>query len=223
MPYNNTPIYAADDIAGGTHLPMSRVKKVLSVDDDINQVSNQAVFVSTKACELFIRHIAAKSFQAGAATAGSGGGGSKKPSKRSLAYADVARVVHRLDELEFLTDAVPEPVSYGRHRAQRRREEEAGRARKVARGSLEKGQGTLVVEAVKGGVGSGRPDAASEEPKRITVDAMLNDPEPEVKTQMLTREEDTPLQFRHYEPQAAEVEGRTQHVGTDRDADVDMS
>ncbi|CAH0001374.1 unnamed protein product [Clonostachys byssicola] len=47
MPYNTTAIPPKKEPTGQTQLPLSRVKKIISQDSDINMCSNNAAFIIT--------------------------------------------------------------------------------------------------------------------------------------------------------------------------------
>lgn len=54
MPYNTTAIPPRKEVTGQTQLPLTRVKKIIAVDPDINICSNNAAFVITLATVSFL-------------------------------------------------------------------------------------------------------------------------------------------------------------------------
>ncbi|VUC19963.1 unnamed protein product [Clonostachys rosea] len=111
MPYNTTAIPPKKEPTGQTQLPLSRVKKIISQDSDINMCSNNAAFIITCAAassspadllfqEMFIQHLADESHTQAKLE--------RKP-RRNIQYKDV---VARQDHLEFLEDVVPKTVPY---------------------------------------------------------------------------------------------------------------
>ncbi|UKZ73530.1 hypothetical protein TrVFT333_001177 [Trichoderma virens FT-333] len=58
MPYNTNAIPPRKEPTGQTQLPLSRVKKIISQDPDVQMCSNNAAFVITLAAEMFIQHLA---------------------------------------------------------------------------------------------------------------------------------------------------------------------
>ncbi|KAI1853376.1 hypothetical protein JX265_000128 [Neoarthrinium moseri] len=103
MPYNTTAIPPRKDVTGATLLPLSRVKKIIAQDQDINICSNNAAFAITVATELFIQHLASKALDAAKAE--------RKP-RRNIQYKDIATAVHHHDNLEFLEDLVPKTAKF---------------------------------------------------------------------------------------------------------------
>ncbi|KAL8815197.1 MAG: hypothetical protein Q9223_005644 [Gallowayella weberi] len=54
MPYNNAAIPPSEEVTGSASLPLARVKRILALDEDIHQCSNNGAFVITVATEMFI-------------------------------------------------------------------------------------------------------------------------------------------------------------------------
>ncbi|OTB13169.1 hypothetical protein K445DRAFT_14154 [Daldinia sp. EC12] len=108
MPYNTTAIPPRKEVTGQTQLPLSRVKKIVAQDQDINICSNNAAFVITLATEMFIQYLAGESFTM--AKLG-------KP-RRNIQYKDLAAAVSHHDNLEFLEDVIPKTAPYKQIKAQ---------------------------------------------------------------------------------------------------------
>ncbi|KAI1804217.1 histone-fold-containing protein [Daldinia bambusicola] len=108
MPYNTTAIPPRKEVTGQTQLPLSRVKKIVAQDQDINICSNNAAFVITLATEMFIQHLANESLTM--AKLG-------KP-RRNIQYKDLAAAVSHHDNLEFLEDVIPKTAPYKQIKAQ---------------------------------------------------------------------------------------------------------
>lgn len=184
------------------------MKKILAVDDDINQVSNHAVFLCTRAAELFLRHLASRAYLADKA---------KNKTKRSLQYSDIANLVHRTDNLEFLSDVVPEQRSYNDYLTQKKKKEANLAEKKAKKATLAQGQATLdrtggisaPAAPNLAGEGTSRPGTANAAP---TLDAMLNGPVPESQTNGSKE-----LRIKHYEPKVTNGASRN-----DTDGDVTM-
>lgn len=160
------------------------------MDDEINQVSNHAVFLCTRAAELFVRHLTEQAFltdkarNASSSAGGTSGATAGGKNKKSIQYDDIARLVHRTDNLEFLCDVIPETTTYGKHKRDRRRRDDVLAEKKAKRATLAAGQTTLDMGG-KGEVGEGMraPDgeASDKAPSRpgtsagaAPLDAMLN-------------------------------------------------
>ncbi|KAK7203149.1 hypothetical protein BZA70DRAFT_283986 [Myxozyma melibiosi] len=88
-----------DGPTGQTTLPLARVKKIIKLDEDVRACSNSASFAVTVATEMFIQYLCEKSLQM-----------SKSDKRKTLHYKDLASAVHKLDELEFLSDVIPRTV-----------------------------------------------------------------------------------------------------------------
>lgn len=103
MPYNTTAIPPRKEVTGQTQLPLSRVKRVIAQDPDINTCSNNAAFVITLATEMFIQHLTEEALKQVKLE--------RKP-RRNIQYKDVANAVQHQDNLEFLSDLVPKTVKF---------------------------------------------------------------------------------------------------------------
>ncbi|KAF8854189.1 hypothetical protein BDZ45DRAFT_747733 [Acephala macrosclerotiorum] len=105
MPYNTTaiPRRSEKEPTGTTQLPLSRVKKMMQVDQDINASSTAASFVITLAAEMFVQYLAEQAHNVVK---------SERKPRRNIQYRDVANAVARNDNLEFLSDIVPQTVPY---------------------------------------------------------------------------------------------------------------
>ncbi len=80
-------------------LPMSRVKTIMKSSPDVETVSQESLFLITKATELFIMYLT-KLAQRNGESAG------------EVRYSDLAAVVQRKDSMEFLHDIVPPKIKY---------------------------------------------------------------------------------------------------------------
>lgn len=109
MPYNTTAIPPRKEVTGQTQLPLSRVKKVIAQDQDINTCSNNAAFVITLATEMFIQYLSSESLNMARAD--------RKP-RRNIQYKDLAGAVAHADNLEFLEDVIPKTTPYRQIKAQ---------------------------------------------------------------------------------------------------------
>ncbi|KAF2672243.1 histone-fold-containing protein [Microthyrium microscopicum] len=110
MPYNNTPVPPPKDITGAVSLPLARIKKIINVDDDISNCSNNAAFIMTIATEMFVQHLTERAYEMVK---------SEKRPRKNLQYNDVANAVSRIDNLEFLSDVVPRTTTFKKFVEQR--------------------------------------------------------------------------------------------------------
>ncbi|KAI9167181.1 DNA polymerase epsilon subunit C [Paramyrothecium foliicola] len=108
MPYNTTAIRKSDEPKGQTHIPLSRVKKIIAQDPDIAMCSNNAAFIITLAAEEFIQYLATYSHNEAKLE--------RKP-RRNIQYKDVANAVARHERLQFLEDMVPKTVPFKKIKA----------------------------------------------------------------------------------------------------------
>lgn len=94
---------ASSEAPRSTRLPLSRVKRLIGLDSDINQCSNPGAFLITHATELFIQHLATSAHTVVR---------SERKPRKNIAYKDLAAAVARNDQLEFLSDVVPKTVTF---------------------------------------------------------------------------------------------------------------
>ncbi|KAG5264997.1 hypothetical protein AALO_G00260320 [Alosa alosa] len=80
-------------------LPMSRVKLIMKSSPDVSNINQEALFLTTKATELFVQHLARSSYKNG-----SGKG------KNTLSYSDLANAAEGTDNFQFLIDILPKKI-----------------------------------------------------------------------------------------------------------------
>ncbi|XP_034016037.1 chromatin accessibility complex protein 1 [Thalassophryne amazonica] len=80
-------------------LPLSRVKLIMKSSPDVSSINQDALFLTTKATELFVQHLALSSFN---------NGGGKEAN--SLSYSDLANTAEETDTFHFLTDILPKKI-----------------------------------------------------------------------------------------------------------------
>ncbi|KAK7463283.1 hypothetical protein BaRGS_00023070 [Batillaria attramentaria] len=78
-------------------LPLSRVKTIMKSSPDVSSISQEALFTTGKATELFIQALARFSLEQ-----------SSDPS--SLDYRDLAEIVNTEVTLQFLQDIIPRKI-----------------------------------------------------------------------------------------------------------------
>ncbi|KAJ5121307.1 Histone-like transcription factor [Penicillium bovifimosum] len=126
-----------DEITGQSALPIARIKKIIQLDEDIAQCSNNATFVIAMATEMFIQYLAEQGHNVAI---------SERKPRKTVQYKDLAAAVSHTDNLEFLADVIPKTTTYKQFKEKK--------AKDAANQSvLEKGQRTLN--------GSGAPSAAA--------------------------------------------------------------
>ncbi|XP_068431733.1 chromatin accessibility complex protein 1 isoform X2 [Clinocottus analis] len=74
-------------------LPISRVRLIMKSSPDVSSINQDALFLTTKATELFVQHLAVTSFNNG-------------PGKdtNSLCYTDLANAAEETETFHFLTE-----------------------------------------------------------------------------------------------------------------------
>ncbi|KAK2806225.1 hypothetical protein FQN50_005950 [Emmonsiellopsis sp. PD_5] len=133
MPYNTSAIPPPEEINGHAALPLARIKKIIRLDDDIAQCSNNAAFVIAVATEMFIRYLAEQGHNVVK---------SERKPRRNIQYRDLATAVSRIDNLEFLADVIPKTTTYKQFKEKK--------AKEAANGTgISKGQRTLNGLAVR--------------------------------------------------------------------------
>ncbi|ESZ95918.1 hypothetical protein SBOR_3731 [Sclerotinia borealis F-4128] len=92
---------SSNEATGTNQLPLSRIKKIIGTDQDINMCSNNAAFVITLATEMFIQYMA---------ESGHNVVKSERKPRRNIQYRDLSSAVSHVDNLEFLSDIIPRTV-----------------------------------------------------------------------------------------------------------------
>ncbi|RAH56103.1 histone-like transcription factor [Aspergillus piperis CBS 112811] len=116
---------SSQEITGQSALPISRIKKIIQLDDDIVQCSSNATFVIAMATELFIQYLTEQGHNVVK---------SERKPRKLIQYKDLATAVSHIDNLEFLSDVIPKTTTYKQFKEKRAKEKEPG---------PEKGQRTL--------------------------------------------------------------------------------
>ncbi|KAK2830385.1 hypothetical protein Q5P01_018316 [Channa striata] len=80
-------------------LPISRVRLIMKSSPDVSSINQDALFLTTKATELFVQHLAVSSFNNG-------------PGKETntLSYSDLANTAEDTETFHFLTDILPKKI-----------------------------------------------------------------------------------------------------------------
>ncbi|KAG7458173.1 hypothetical protein MATL_G00235350 [Megalops atlanticus] len=80
-------------------LPMSRVKLIMKSSPDVSSINQDALFLTTKATELFVQYLAQCSYKNGSGK-----------EKNTLAYSDLANAAEESETFQFLTDILPKKI-----------------------------------------------------------------------------------------------------------------
>ncbi|KAJ5995293.1 hypothetical protein N7481_002270 [Penicillium waksmanii] len=114
----------SEEITGQSALPISRIKKIIQLDEDIVQCSSNATFVIAMATEMFIKHLAEQGHNVVK---------SERKPRKTVQYKDLASAVSHTDNLEFLSDVIPKTTTYKQFKEKKAKEST----------EMEKGQRTL--------------------------------------------------------------------------------
>ncbi|RMJ27449.1 Histone-like transcription factor [Aspergillus sp. HF37] len=167
MTPKDTPESPVDEITGQTALPMSRIKKIVQLDDDIVQCSNNATFTIAVATEMFIRYLAEQGHNVVK---------SERKPRKNIQYRDLATAVSRIDNLEFLADVIPKTTTYKQFK------EKKGKDTHDKGPEMEKGQRTLNEDVAPGPKVNGESvdhDRSPMEENKPSISAMMNPPRPQ--------------------------------------------
>ncbi|XP_073319289.1 chromatin accessibility complex protein 1 [Pagrus major] len=80
-------------------LPISRVRLIMKSSPDVSSINQDALFLTTKATELFVQHLALSSFN-----------NSSGKETNSLSYSDLAHTAEEKETFHFLTDILPKKI-----------------------------------------------------------------------------------------------------------------
>ncbi|KAJ9486119.1 hypothetical protein VN97_g7222 [Penicillium thymicola] len=116
-----------DEITGQSALPIARIKKIIQLDEDIVQCSNNATFVIAMATEMFIQYLAEQGHNVVK---------SERKPRKTVQYKDLASAVSHTDNLEFLSDVIPKTTTYKQFKEKKAKDA-------ANQGAMEKGQRTL--------------------------------------------------------------------------------
>merc|ERR1711934_271368 len=83
-------------------LPQARVKTIMKSSPDVDAVSQESLFLITKATELFVMYLTKLAQRHG-------------DNDQRVDYADLASVVQRKDSMEFLHDIVPKKITFAKY------------------------------------------------------------------------------------------------------------
>ncbi|XP_071370451.1 chromatin accessibility complex protein 1 [Centroberyx affinis] len=80
-------------------LPISRVRLIMKSSPDVSSINQDALFLTTKATELFVQHLALSSFNNGSGK-----------DNNTLSYSDLASTAEETEIFHFLTDILPKKI-----------------------------------------------------------------------------------------------------------------
>ncbi|XP_061521045.1 chromatin accessibility complex protein 1 [Phycodurus eques] len=83
----------------GVSLPISRVRLIMKSSPDVSNINQEALFLTTKATEMFVQHLALSSFNNG-----------RGKESKSLSYSDLADAAEEMETFQFLADILPKKI-----------------------------------------------------------------------------------------------------------------
>ncbi|RSH91439.1 hypothetical protein EHS25_009738 [Saitozyma podzolica] len=89
----------AEKQPGTTLFPISRVKRIIKADKDLDMMTGEACFMISVATEYFVKHFMEEGYTK-----------ARLDKRRIVNYRDMAAVVTRSEEFDFLKDIVPMPM-----------------------------------------------------------------------------------------------------------------
>ncbi|KAL1410846.1 hypothetical protein Q8F55_001789 [Vanrija albida] len=90
----------AEKKIGTTLFPLSRIKRIIKADKELDMMSSEATFLVAVATEYFIKHFMEEGYMK-----------ARLEKRRIVNYKDMANVVERSEEFEFLKDVIPLPIT----------------------------------------------------------------------------------------------------------------
>ncbi|KAL7424417.1 hypothetical protein Q5752_000099 [Cryptotrichosporon argae] len=99
----------AEKASGTTLFPLSRIKRIIKADKELDMMTGEATFLVAVATEHFIKHFMEEGYTK-----------ARLEKRRIVNYKDMAAVVSRSAEFDFLRDIVPSPIPMSEALALRR-------------------------------------------------------------------------------------------------------
>ncbi|KAM9986067.1 hypothetical protein ACTFIZ_004320 [Dictyostelium cf. discoideum] len=85
-------------VEGDIQLPVARIKRIMRCDKDVKIISSDAVMLVAKSTEMFLDYLVKEAYKASG-------------KKKTLQYKDLASTIKGVDNLDFLSEIIPEKVS----------------------------------------------------------------------------------------------------------------
>ncbi|XP_030830707.1 chromatin accessibility complex protein 1 [Strongylocentrotus purpuratus] len=96
-----------------TLLPALRIRTIMKSSPEISAISQESLYLITKATELFVGCLAQESLK-------------KSASPRNVVYNDLANVVNDEEEFQFLADVVPTKILASEYLEMMKQQEQEG-------------------------------------------------------------------------------------------------
>ena len=85
-------------------LPLARIKKIMKVDEDVRMISDEALVIFARACEMFILELTLRSWNH-----------TEENKRRTLQKNDITATITRTDIFDFLVDTITARDSWDDH------------------------------------------------------------------------------------------------------------
>ncbi|XP_040572187.1 chromatin accessibility complex protein 1 [Lepeophtheirus salmonis] len=102
MTTSNVTSPSSGSVRKDVSLPMSRVRTIMKSSPDIDNISQESLYLITKATEYFIIYLTKLSQKNGG-------------NLGNVDYDDLSEVVERKNALEFLQDIIPKKIKYSEY------------------------------------------------------------------------------------------------------------
>ncbi|XP_075067310.1 chromatin accessibility complex protein 1 [Mixophyes fleayi] len=96
-------------------LPLSRVKVIMRSSPDVSSINQDALILTTKATELFVKYLASYSYKHGTGK-----------ETNTLTYDDLSNTVEESETFQFLSDILPKKILGSEYLKMLEKEEEGG-------------------------------------------------------------------------------------------------
>ncbi|KAI9016698.1 histone-fold-containing protein [Hyaloraphidium curvatum] len=93
---------AADESAAkatAPSFPLSRVRKIMKEDKDVQKLSQDGVVAVAFSTEIFLGYLLERAYEY-----------AQKDKRKTVMYKDIAAAVRDIEQLEFLRDVIPAPL-----------------------------------------------------------------------------------------------------------------
>ncbi|ESN90139.1 hypothetical protein HELRODRAFT_182743 [Helobdella robusta] len=90
---------SAKEGLGNCQLPISRIRTIMKSSPEVNSIGNDSLFLIAKATELFVQNLAQLAYE-------------KSCNKELVDYNDLADIINKKEQLQFLQDIIPKKMKY---------------------------------------------------------------------------------------------------------------
>lgn len=98
MALNRSPVSKTKELS----LPMSRVKTIMKSSPEVENISQESLYLVTRATELFIQYLTQEAFRISG--------------HHKMDYKHIAEIVQTREEMEFLREIMPRKITYKQYK-----------------------------------------------------------------------------------------------------------